>query len=139
MLGRGNPFRGLLFGMTDRDGWGGSPAGLWRFFDETGLGDMELSGWWDDDCPVKLSGDGSGDLKASVWKGDGRAVLVVANFSKKPCSAVFSFDGAKLGFDGAKAAWTKPTIAGVQKAAAAPDFSKPVEVPAGGGFVLVRR
>ncbi len=139
MLGRGDPFKGLLFGMTDRDGWGGSPAGLWRFFDEAGLGDMELSGWWDDDCPVKLSGPGAADLKASVWKGDGRAVLVVANFSKKPSSAVFSFDGAKLGFDGAKAAWTKPAIAGVQKAAAAPDFSKPVEVPAGGGFVLVRR
>ena len=37
------------------------------------------------------------------------------------------------------AAWTKPAIAGVQKASAAPDFSKPVEVPAGGGFILAVR
>ena len=62
---------------------------------------------------------------------------VAANFSKQPRSAEFSFDGAKLGFDGAKAAWTRPAIAGVQKGSPAPDFSKPVEVPAGGGFVLV--
>ncbi len=135
MLGRGNPFRGLLFGMTDRAGWGGGPSGLWKFFDEVKLGDMELVGWWDDECPVKVSG--SADVKASVWKGDGRAVLVVANFAKEPRSATFAFDAAKLGFDCAKAKWSNPEIAGVQKSAAAPDFAKPVEVPAGGGFILV--
>lgn len=135
MLGRGNPFRGLLFGMTDRWGWGGSPAGLWKFFDEVKLGDMELVGWWDDECPVKVAG--SADVKASVWKGDSRAVLVIANFAKEPRKATFAFDAAKLGFDCAKAKWTQPEIAGVQKSAAAPDFAKPVEVPAGGGFILV--
>lgn len=135
MLGRGNPFRGLLFGMTDRWGWGGSPAGLWKFFDEVKLGDMELVGWWDDECPVKVAG--SADVKASVWKGDSRAVLVIANFAKEPRKATFAFDAAKLGFDCAKAKWTQPEIAGVQKSAAAPDFAKPVEVPADGGFILV--
>ena len=135
MLGRGNPFRGLLFGMTDRWGWGGSPAGLWKFFDEVKLGEMELVGWWDDECPVKVAG--SSDVKASVWKGDGRAVLVVANFAKEPRKATFAFDAAKLGFDCAKAKWGRPGIAGVQKSFAAPDFTGPVEVPARGGFILV--
>ena len=137
MLGRGNPFRGLLFGMTDRWGWGGKPQTLWKFFDEVGLGDMELVGWWDDDCPVKVSGAAA--VKASVWKGKGRAVLVAANFANDTQRASFAFDAAKLGFDGAKAAWRRPEIGGVQSAAPAPDFSAPVELPGAGGFILVSK
>lgn len=132
MLGRGNPFRGLLFGMTDRAGWGGGPSGLWKFFDEVKLGDMELIGWWDDACPVKVSG--SDDVKASVWKGDGGAVVVVANFAQKPRTASFAVDPAALG--GAKAVWQKPAIGGVQDAGQTPDLSVPVEIPGGGGFIL---
>ncbi len=134
MLGRGNPFRGLLFGMTDRWGWGGNPLGLWKFFDEVKLGDMELVGWWDDECPVKVSG--SEEIKASVWKGKGDAVLVVANFSKEPRTATISFDARRLGFDGAKAKWTQPEIAGVQGGALAPDLTAPVTVPGEKGFIL---
>ena len=137
MLGRGNPFRGLLFGMTDRWGWGGNPCGLWKFFDDVKLGDAELVGWWDDACPVKVLD--SANVKASVWKGSGCTVLVIANFAKEPCNAKFTFDAAALGFDGAKAAWELPAIEGVQKAAPAPDFNAEVEVPAGGGFILVKR
>ena len=134
MLGRGNPFRGLLFGMTDRWGWGGNPLGLWKFFDEVKLGDMELVGWWDDECPVKVSG--SEEIKASVWKGKGDAVLVIANFSKEPRAATIAFDARRLGFDGAKAKWTQPEIAGVQKSVTAPDITAPVTVPGEKGFIL---
>ena len=136
MLGRGNPFRGLLFGMTDRAGWGGGPTGLWKFFDEVKLGDMELVGWWDDDCPVRA--EGSPDVKASVWKGDGRAVLVVANFSKEPRTATLVFDAARLGFDGTKAEWKISEIKGVQDGAPAPDLSAPVTVPGEKGLIIVR-
>ena len=134
MLGRGNPFRGLLFGMTDRAGWGGGPSGLWKFFDEVKLGDMELIGWWDDECPVKV--EGSDEIKASVWKGKGDAVLVVANFSKEPRTATLAFDVKRLGFDGAKAKWTQPEIAGVQGGADAPNLTAPITVPGEKGFIL---
>lgn len=134
MLGRGNPFRGLLFGMTDRAGWGGRPAGLWKFFDATKLDEMELVGWWDDECPVRVKG--SPDIKASVWKGKERAVLVVANFSGEPRTAMLAFDAAKLGFDGTKATWTRPGIDAVQQAGTAPDFAKPLEIPGAGGVIL---
>jgi hypothetical protein len=136
MLGRGHAFRGLLFGMTDRLGWGGDPRGLWKFFDETGLGSMELVGWWDEACPVTVSG--APDVKASVWKGtDGRAVLVLANFADKDQTATLSFDAARLGFDAKTAAWSRPAIARVQTAAPAPALGAPVAVPGGGGFILV--
>lgn len=128
MLGRGNPFRGLLFGMTDRAGWGGGPSGLWKFFDAVKLGDMELIGWWDDECPVKV--EGSDEIKASVWKGRERSVLVIANFAQEPRTA-------QLHFTSCKADWTQPEIAGVQKSANAPDLSAPVKIPGGSGMILV--
>ena len=133
MLGKGDPVKGLVFGMTDRMGWGspkGSPQCMWKFFDETGLGDMEFIGWWDDACPVRTAGDA--EIKASVWKGAGKTVLAIANFSDSPKKAVFSFDGGAAG-------WTRPAIENVQSAGAAPDFAKPVEIPANGGFILVSR
>ncbi len=133
MLGKGDPVKGLVFGMTDRMGWGsrkGSPQCMWKFFDETGLGDMEFIGWWDDACPVRTAGDA--EIKASVWKGAGKTVLAIANFSDSPKKAVFSFDGGAAG-------WTRPAIENVQRAGAAPDFAKPVEIPANGGFILVSR
>ena len=137
MLGRGDPFRGLLFGMTDRLGWGGNPTGLWRFFDETRLVDAELVGWWDEANPVSVTG--APDVKASVWKGAACTVLVIANFANEPRTATFAFDQAKLGFDGAQAGWEHPAIAHVQEAGSAPDFKSPVALPANGGFILVAR
>ena len=137
MLGRGNPFRGLLFGMTGRHGVNGETEGLWRFFDEMRLGDMEFSGWWDDACPVKVVG--APEVLASVWKGKDSAVLVVANFSKDKRTVSFSFDASRLGFDGTKAVWSRPQIDGVQTASPAPDFSSPVEIPGGKGMILVSR
>lgn len=135
MLGRGNPFRGLLFGMTDRWGWDGRPHGLWKFFDSVGLGDMELVGWWDDECSVSVKG--SAEVKASVWKGRGRIVLVIANCSKEPQTATLTFDGKKSGFGEAAVRWTQAEIEGVQKSAAAPDFRNPLALPGEGGCILV--
>ena len=137
MLGKGNPFRGLLFGMTDRLRWGGDPRSLWAFFDEAGLGEKELIGWWDDDCPVSVRG--SAEVKASVWKGaDGSVVLVLANFAAKDASVSVLFDSARLGFVGAEAAWKRPPIHGVQDVGTAPDFALPVTVPGGRGLILVK-
>lgn len=135
MLGRGHPFRGLVYGMTDRLGWGGNPSALWSFFDETGLGDMEFAGWWDDGCPVAVAG--APEVKAGVWKGaNGAAVLVLANFSQEEKTVTVSFDAARLGFDGKKAPWRRPAIDRVQEADPAPDFRSPVILPGGGGFIL---
>ena len=33
----GNPWRGILFGMTSRFGWYGDPRNLWKFFDDFGV------------------------------------------------------------------------------------------------------
>lgn len=138
MLGRGNPFKGLVFGMTDRWGWGsakGSPRNLWRFFDRTQLGDAELIGWWDDDNPVSVSG--SGDVKASVWKGRKNIVLAVANFADRPRKVKFAVDRTKLDIAGENVKWDLAEIEHVQKGSENFDLHREIEIPGDGGLVLV--
>ena len=135
MLGRGNPFRGLLFGMTDRWGWGGNPMGLWKFFDATRLGDGTFYGWWDDANPLTLQGDA--EVKASLWKTPTQTVLVIANFANAPRTVTLTADASKLGFTLANGTWTQPEISGVQSTGTVPDLKQPITVPAGRGFIWV--
>ncbi len=135
MLGRGNPFRGLLFGMTDRWGWGGNPIGLWKFFDATKLNEGEFWGWWDDTNPITATG--SAEVKASLWKTPTGTVLVLANFANAAQKVSLVADRAKLGFPLVDTAWTQPEISAAQKTGTVPNLAQPFEIPAGGGFIWV--
>ena len=35
--GGGNPWRGMVYGMTNRLGWGGDPRPIWKFWDDFGI------------------------------------------------------------------------------------------------------
>lgn len=138
MLGRGNLFKGLLFGMTDRWGWNstkGSPHNLWKFFDQTNLGDAELIGWWDDDNPVSVSG--SNDVKVSVWNGKKNVVLAVANFSNKPCKVKLSVKMEKLSLNVKNTKWKLFPIDHLQNGPTEFDLNRETEIPGDGGLILV--
>ncbi|HTK55819.1 MAG TPA: glycoside hydrolase domain-containing protein, partial [Gemmatimonadales bacterium] len=49
----GNPWRGMLFGMTARLPWAGDPRPLWQMWDQAGIADAQMHGWWDPASPVK--------------------------------------------------------------------------------------
>ena len=51
--GGGNPWRGMVFGMTGRLPSVGVNKALWRFWDETGLPEARMIGWWSENCPVR--------------------------------------------------------------------------------------
>ena len=43
--GGGNPWRGMVYGITNRPGWGGnSPSGLWKFWDEYKIEEKIMTG-----------------------------------------------------------------------------------------------
>ena len=52
--GGGNPWRGMLFGMTNRLPWtGGDPRELWKAWDDFGISSATMYGWWAfPDAPV---------------------------------------------------------------------------------------
>ena len=49
----GNPWRGMLYGITNRPGWAGDPSQLWKFWDAFGIQSKTMVGYWDDQNPVK--------------------------------------------------------------------------------------
>jgi hypothetical protein len=138
MLGAGNLFKGLVFGMTDRWGWGsakGSPHNIWKFFDDYNLGDAELIGWWDDTNPVTVSG--SNNVKVSVWKGKKNIILTVGNFSKDPQKIRLSIDSKKIGLNGKNIKWSLVEIPQLQEGASEYDLNREVDISGDGGLVLV--
>ncbi|MGW6096265.1 glycoside hydrolase domain-containing protein [Streptomyces sp. NPDC055157] len=101
--GGGNPWRGLVFGMTAR-----APMTdvrpLWRAFDELRLPDAEFTGWWADEPPVATGRD---DVLASTWEGPGGTVTAVASWAAEPVGCVLT------DADGPVAAYA-PAIEGFQ-------------------------
>ena len=129
MLGRGNPFRGLVFGQTDRLGWGGKPEGTWKFMDDVGFTGMKPSGWWEPDCPLRI--EGAHDVKATLWIGTDKRVLVLANWSDQPQTVSFTVS------DEEHLVWTVPAIADVQPAGMPWITGEKRTFPGNGGAVLM--
>ena len=53
----GNPWRGMVYGMTARYYQGADPKHIWKVWDEFGIQDAEMIGYWVPDCPVKADHD----------------------------------------------------------------------------------
>ena len=58
LQGGGNPWRGVLYGMTSRLFWctGGThcnPTNVWKVWDRFGIADAKMLGYWDAACPVR--------------------------------------------------------------------------------------
>lgn len=81
----GNPWRGMLFGMTQRWPWSGDPRPLWKVMDRFGIADASFTGWWDPACPVRTDTPG---VLASVYRHRGRSMIAVASWADKPVQVV---------------------------------------------------
>lgn len=86
--GGGNPWRGLVFGMTAR-----APMTdvrpLWRAFDQLRLPEAEMTGWWATGAtgtpPVRTGRD---DVLATTWEGPGGTVTALASWAGEPVDVV---------------------------------------------------
>ena len=131
MLGKGNPCLGLLFGMTNRYGWGGDPRELWKVFDDFGIEDsVMLPGH----VPELDIATGHPDVHATLWKkADGSAMLAVASWSDKQETV-----NLKLPAEFRDKKLICPEISGFQTAAEYPPGT-PFEVQPEQGFLFLLR
>ncbi len=133
--GGGNPWLGLVHGMTGRLGWGGDPREVWKLWDAFGVQDAEFIGWWaGTENPVQCS---TPDVKATVWKKPGATLLALANFSKEPRQAVTVIDWKALGLDPAKAKFYAPPLPGLKQREAVLSPEKPVMLKPYAGAVFI--
>ncbi len=132
--GGGNPWRGMVFGMTNRLPWSGrSPEGIWKVWDEFGMAGSEMTGYWIKENPVKPSNP---EVLATVYRKPGQAIIAVASWAKGPVFADLVIDWKALGLNPAKVRIRAPEIPGIQFAASfAPGERIPFEP--GKGWILI--
>lgn len=133
--GGGNPWLGMVHGMTGRLGWGGDPKSAWRLWDEFGVQDAEFIGYWAEDaCPVRTNEE---QVKATVWKKNDATLVAVANFSGQTKPTQLTVDWKALGRDPAK---TKLHVLGIpelKQREALLEANKPLSVKAHAGVIFV--
>ncbi|MGA2202629.1 MAG: glycoside hydrolase domain-containing protein [Terriglobales bacterium] len=128
----GNPWRGMIFGMTNRMPWSGDPRPLWHLWDEFGMQQTRMIGFWVPSSPVRT---GNPSVLATVYQADGRALVAVASWAKDPTEVKLSIDWKALGIDPADATITAPAIANFQDAASF-RLEQPIPVQPGRGWLF---
>jgi Flp pilus assembly protein TadD len=131
--GGGHPWRGMVFGMTGRLPWAGDPRSMWKVWDEFGIADSRMIGFWVPTNPVKTGRD---DVLATAYVRDGQTMVAVASWAKQRVDVTLVVDWKALGLDPAKVRINAPAIDGFQEARTF-DPAKPIPIEVGKGWILV--
>ena len=76
--GGGNPWRGMVYGMTSRIYPGGDPRAIWKLWDDFGIKDSRTLGYWDPACPVKT---GHKEILATAYVKRGKTLISLASWA----------------------------------------------------------
>lgn len=134
MLGAGNPWRGMLYGMACRLTWcQGDPRSVWKAWDDFGIDQADMIGYWDPSCPVRTGRD---DVLATVYRRADRSLIALASWAPAPTDVHLAIDWTALGLDPARTTLRADAIPGFQEAALFGP-GDPIPVPPGKGWLLL--
>jgi len=111
----GNPYRGMLYGMTGRIH--PSAPSMWRFWDRYGIQNAEWIGYWDPACPVRTNNP---DVSATVYKKKGKTLVSLASWAPQKADIRLVVDWKALGLNPSDVKIYAPFIDHFQESA---DFS----------------
>lgn len=135
LQGGGNPWRGMVYGITNRAGWGGDPTEIWEFWDQYHIMEKQMIGYWDPESPVKSSNE---LVMATLYKGPEECIIAVANWEKKDQHSSISIEWDQLGFDKSRCNYLIPAIPGFQEQQSPASLEK-LLIPGGKGYLIVIR
>ncbi|MCD8292801.1 MAG: DUF6067 family protein [Prevotellaceae bacterium] len=131
----GNKWRGMLYGMTGRSGWGVDNRPLWKLWDDFGMNRSEMMGYWVTDNPVKT---GSDKTLATIYRhADGKKVLLsLATWEDADAPVTLSVDWERLGLDPDKVTLRAPAVDDFQTERSWKP-GETITVPQGKGWLIV--
>jgi Family of unknown function (DUF6067) len=133
----GNPWRGMVYGMTSRLGWSekSNPALLWKAWKEFSIDSTSMIGYWSSKCPVKTDNP---RVLATVYHTKGMAVIALASWAEQLADIKLQVDFKALGLDENRVHIVAPAIQGFQEART---FSAQESIPVekNKGWILVVR
>lgn len=135
LQGGGNPWRGMIYGMTNRMPWSDNadPRPIWKVWDDFGMQGSKMIGYWVQNNPVKTNNT---EVLATVYKKDKSALVAIASWAKEDTNIQLLIDWKALGIDPAKATITAPEVKNFQPKADFKDGQE-IAVPKGKGWMLM--
>jgi hypothetical protein len=112
--GGGNPYRGMVYGMTNRMPWsdGADPRSIWKVWSDFGMKGSKMIGYWSEHVPVTTNKE---SVLATVYKKEKSALISVASWSDQTEQVQLKIDWKKIGIDVNKAIVILPIMKGFQK------------------------
>ena len=137
--GGGNPWRGMVYGITNRAGWFGdafdvnNPTFIWQFWDKYDIQSKEMIGYWDRNNPVSVDNE---MVKATVFKGEKDLIIAIAGWGNEDqnCSARIDWD--KIGWRSGTYKYYMPEIENFQNERTLNSLSS-LTIPKGKGFLII--
>jgi len=134
LLEKPNPWRGMLFGMTDRALYGGySPTPIWKLWDSFGIETAEMIGWWEEKVPIKSN---KADVLVTVYRNKNASLVAIASWSKKTERVQLDVDWKQIGLDREDAVLVAPRLEGLQEDRRF-SINESISVPPNGGYLLI--
>lgn len=94
----GNPWRGMVYGMTNRMPWSDNadPRPIWKVWDDFGMQDSKMIGYWVENNPVKTDNE---KVLATVYQKGGKALISIASWAQNDTEIKLDIDWKKLVID----------------------------------------
>ena len=129
----GNPWRGMLYGMTARLGHEGNPTEILKLWNSFGINDSKMVGYWEDQPLVTASNK---DVLATAYVKDKKVLISVASWATETISVTLNLDYERLGLDPKKVKITAPELKNIQKARSF-NPGEPLSIDPTKGWLLV--
>lgn len=135
LQGGGNPWRGMVYGMTNRMPWSDNadPRPIWHLWDSFGMKGTKMIGYWVENNPVKTNNP---QVLATVYKKKGKVLVSIASWAPTDVNIKLKINWKALGINPATATITAPPVKNFQYAH---KFKPGEEIPVekGKGWLLV--
>ncbi len=114
--GGGNPWRGMVYGMTVRHPWVTEgvtcdPRSIWKIWDRFGIAEAKMVGYWEDH-PIVETNDPK--VKATTYVKDGKLLISVASWADSPVNVKLAIDWEAVGLDKSQVQLIAPNIENFQ-------------------------
>jgi hypothetical protein len=134
--GGGNPWRGMVYGITTRAGWTGNPPSeIWKFWDEYSIQEKVMIGYWEKNTPVTCDNP---LVRTTLYRGDRESIIAVANWNDKEEEVRLKVDWESIGHAPGLCEVFIPEVKEFQ-----PEYSSVtldhLTIPAKKGFLIVIR
>lgn len=135
LQGDGNPWRGMVYGMTARYRYHGkeTPKYFWNVWDSFGIQESKMMGYWVSYNPVKTDND---NVLATSFVKDGEVMIALANWVDGDVEVNLKIDWEKLGIDKSKAKVYFPKM-DVLQSEKTQSVDEPIKLSKEGGALII--